>query len=132
MDNLDANGEKEEKLRESIHSQSIWLFDSLHKQKKKRKKKLKKVDAPVHGLRLHVSKPNPQIWSEILSRQLQHGNVATAIQLHTDNISITLKLSTLDKQGWRVEQVKTCAVCTCKLSTTGTGVTGEWTGPMPS
>lgn len=42
MDNLDANGEKEEKRRESIHSQSIWLFDSLHKQKKKRKKKLKK------------------------------------------------------------------------------------------
>lgn len=35
MDNLDANGEKEEKLRESIHPESILLFDSLHKQKKK-------------------------------------------------------------------------------------------------
>lgn len=36
-------------------------------------------DAPVHGLSLDVSEPDPQIWSEVLSRQLQHGDVASAV-----------------------------------------------------
>lgn len=36
-------------------------------------------DAPVHGLGLDVSEPDPQIWSEVLTRELQHGDVAAAV-----------------------------------------------------
>lgn len=34
---------------------------------------------PVHGLSLNVSEPDPQIWSEVLSRQLQHGDIPAAV-----------------------------------------------------
>lgn len=51
-----------------------------------------KKDPPVHGLRLHVSEPNPQVWGEVLPRQLQHGDVPPAVQLRAADRGSGVKL----------------------------------------
>lgn len=43
---------------------------------------------PVHCLGLHVAKPDPQVGGEAFACQLEHGDVATAVQVkRRDNAS---------------------------------------------
>lgn len=86
------------------------------------KRKKQKDPWPVHGFSLHVSKPNPQIWREVLSCQLQHGDIPSTVKLQeqtrTDgfkqehpsspqqdvrHLFLRVPVSSLPQaQGWRV------------------------------
>ncbi|TNN31339.1 hypothetical protein EYF80_058509 [Liparis tanakae] len=76
---------------------------------------------------------HPQVGREVLSRQLQHGDVATAVELRTqEDPRVTRPIRGGADRPARGGGGTWKTPPTCKLSTTGTGVTGEWTGPMPS
>lgn len=51
---------------------------------RRRRWRTRRSHAPVHGFSLHVAEPDPEIWSEVLSRQLQHGDIAAAVQLREE------------------------------------------------
>lgn len=70
MENYSKHKKRVKKINAKEHPKSIVPF---------KKKRYGSKDAPVHGLSLDIAEPDPQIWSEVLTCQLQHGDVAPSV-----------------------------------------------------